>query len=60
MTNIDEQRRLNKEVYERKIFRFVAGALMVGLLTFGLSLMAYQNYSYKKRVDSPQGELLPA
>jgi len=42
------------EERERKIFRMVAGTMMVGLLTYGLSLIAYQNYKQKKRADVPQ------
>jgi hypothetical protein len=39
---------------ERKIFRLVAATMMIGLLTYGLSLIAYQNYNQKKRADVPQ------
>jgi len=49
---------MTQEERERKIFRAIAGTLMVGLLTFGLSLIAYQNYNYKKRADLPQQVLL--
>jgi hypothetical protein len=45
---------MNQEERERKIFRSIAGTLLVGLLTFGLSLIVYQNYNQKKRADLPQ------
>ncbi len=45
---------MNQEERERRIFRLIAGTMMVGLLTYGLSLIAYQNYNQKKRVDVPQ------
>jgi hypothetical protein len=45
---------MNQEERERRIFRFIAGTLMVGLLTYGLSLIAYQNYTAKKRAALPQ------
>ena len=45
---------MNKEERERRIFRLIAGTMMVGLLTFGLSLIVYQNYNQKKRADLPQ------
>ena len=45
---------MNKEERERRIFRLIAGTMMVGLLTFGLSLIAYQNYNAKKRAGLPQ------
>ena len=46
---------MDKEARERRIFRLIAGTMMVGLLTFGLSLIAYQNYNnQKKRADLPQ------
>ena len=46
--------RMNQEERERRIFRLIAGTMMVGLLTYGLSLIAYQNYNQKKRADVPQ------
>jgi hypothetical protein len=46
--------RMNQEERERRIFRIIAGTAMVGLLTYGLSLIAYQNYNQKKRADVPQ------
>ena len=46
--------RMNQEERERRIFRIIAGTAMVGLLTYGLSLIAYQNYNQKKRADMPQ------
>jgi hypothetical protein len=45
---------VDKEQRERRIFRIIAGTMMVGLLTYGLSLIAYQNYNQKKRADVPQ------
>ena len=45
---------MNQEERERRIFRLIAGTMMVGLLTYGLSLIAYQNYNQKKRADVPQ------
>ena len=45
---------MTQEERERRIFRYVAGAMMVGLLTYGLSLMAIQNYNQKKRTALPQ------
>jgi len=45
---------MDKDARERRIFRLIAGTMMVGLLCFGLSLIAYQNYNQKKRADSPQ------
>ena len=46
--------RMTQEERERRIFRIIAGTAMVGLLTFGLSLIAYQSYNQKKRADVPQ------
>ena len=45
---------MNQEERERKIFISIAGALLVCLLTFGLSLIVYQNYNAKKRAGLPQ------
>ena len=45
---------LNKEERERKIFRFICGTVMIGLLSYGIILIAYQNYNQKKRADLPQ------
>ncbi len=45
---------MNKEERERKIFVSIAGTLLVCLLTFGLSLIAYQNFNAKKRAGLPQ------
>ena len=45
---------MNQEERERRIFRFAASTLMVGLLSYGLILMAIQNYNQKKRTDLPQ------
>jgi hypothetical protein len=45
---------MTKEERERKIFRFICGTLMVGLLSYGIILIAYQNYNQKKRADLPQ------
>ena len=45
---------LNKEERERKIFRLIAGTTMVGLLSYGLILIAIQNFNAKKRADLPQ------
>ena len=45
---------MDQEQRERRIFRIIAGTAMVGLLTYGLSLIAYQNYNQKKRADLPQ------
>jgi hypothetical protein len=45
---------MDKDARERRIFRLIAGTMMVGLLCFGLSLIAYQNYNQKKRADLPQ------
>lgn len=44
---------MNAEERERKIFRMVASTLLVGLLSYGLILIAYQNYNTKKRADLP-------
>jgi hypothetical protein len=44
---------MNQEARERRIFRLVAGTVMIGLLTYGLSLIAYQNYNQKKRAALP-------
>ncbi len=44
---------MNQEERERRIFRLVAGTVMIGLLTYGLSLIAYQNYNQKKRAALP-------
>ena len=46
---------MDKDARERRIFHLIAGTMMVGLLCFGLSLIAYQNYNnQKKRADLPQ------
>ena len=45
---------LTKEERERKIYRFICGTLMVGLLSYGVILIAYQSYNQKKRTDLPQ------
>ena len=45
---------MNQEERERRIFRIAAGTLMVCLLTYGCSLIAYQSYNQKKRADLPQ------
>ena len=50
---------MNVEERERKIFRFVTGTVLVGLLSYGLILIAYQNFNAKKRADlSPAIALL--
>ena len=45
---------MNQEERERRVFRIAAGTLMVCLLTYGCSLIAYQSYNQKKRADLPQ------
>ena len=45
---------MTQEERERRIFRIIAGTTMIGLLTYGLSLIAYQSYNQKKRADVPQ------
>jgi hypothetical protein len=45
---------MDKDERERRIFRLIAGTMMIGLLSFGLSLIAYQSYNSKKRADLPQ------
>jgi hypothetical protein len=45
---------MDKEQRERRIFRLIAGTMLVGLLTYGFSLIVYQNYFAKKRADLPQ------
>jgi hypothetical protein len=45
---------MNQEERERRIFRFAASTLMVGLLSYGLILIAIQSYNQKKRTDLPQ------
>ena len=46
--------RMTQEERERRIFRMIVGTIMVGCLTYGLSLIAYQTYNQKKRADVPQ------
>ena len=45
---------MTQEERERRIFRIVVGTIMVCCLTYGLCLIAYQNYNQKKRADLPQ------
>ena len=45
---------MDKEQRERKIFVSVAGTLLVCLLTYGASLIVYQNLNAKKRAGLPQ------
>ena len=39
---------MDQEQRERRIFRMIVGTIMVGCLTYGLVLIAYQNYNQKK------------
>ena len=54
MRQQDQGERMNQEERERRIFRMIVGTIMVGCLTYGLSLIAYQTYNQKKRADVPQ------